>query len=161
MTAATFAAIAAFKMVLFSETFITFGCKIEIFAFDYFIFIILLVHSGKFKALKQMIVIVSRYLIPKGFRGITLFPFIIVSENDLKQNQIVINHEKIHIRQQMELLILPFFIWYGIEFLIKWIRYKDKNLAYRNISFEKEAYAKEKDLSYLKQRSFWKFLSYF
>ena len=107
-----------------------------------------------------MIVIVFRYLIPKGFRGITLFPFIIVSENDLKQNQIVINHEKIHIRQQMELLILPFFIWYGIEFLIKWIRYKDKNLAYRNISFEKEAYAKEKDLSYLKQRSFWKFLNY-
>jgi hypothetical protein len=38
--------------------------------------------------------------------------------------------------------------------------YKDKNLAYRNISFEKEAYANEKDLNYVKQRSFWKFLSY-
>jgi hypothetical protein len=107
-----------------------------------------------------MFVIVSKYLIPKGFRGITLFPFIVVSELDLKQNPVMINHEKIHIRQQIELLVLPFFIWYGTEFLIKWIKYKDKNLAYRNISFEKEAYANEKDLNYLKQRSFWKFLSY-
>lgn len=107
-----------------------------------------------------MVVIVSRYLIPKGFRGLTLFPFIVVSDYDLKQNLVMINHEKIHIRQQIEMLVLPFFIWYGTEFLIKWIKYKDKNLAYRNISFEKEAYANEKDLNYLKQRSFWKFLSY-
>ena len=106
-----------------------------------------------------MFVIVSRYLIPKGFRGITLFPFIVVSELDLKQNSVMINHEKIHIRQQIELLILPFFIWYGMEFLIRWISCKNKNEAYRNISFEREAYGNEKDLNYLKQRSFWKFLS--
>jgi hypothetical protein len=107
-----------------------------------------------------MFVIVSRYLIPKGFRGITLFPFIVVSEYDLKQNSVIINHEKIHIQQQIELLILPFFLWYGVEFLIKWIVYKDKNLAYRNISFEKEAYANEIELTYLKQRHFWSFLKF-
>ncbi len=107
-----------------------------------------------------MFVIVSRYLIPKGFRGITLFPFIVVSEADLKQNKVVINHEKIHIRQQIEMLMLPFFIWYGIEFLIRWVHYKDKNRAYRAISFEREAYENEKDLNYLKQRSFWRFLNY-
>lgn len=107
-----------------------------------------------------MFVIVSRYLIPKGFRGITLFPFIIVSESDLKQNPVTINHEKIHIRQQIELLIFPFFMWYGIEFLIRFLICKDKNVAYRTISFEKEAYANEKDLAYLKQRSFWRFLKY-
>lgn len=108
-----------------------------------------------------MFVIVSKYLIPKGFRGITLFPFIIVSQIDLKKNEVMINHEKIHIRQQIELLIVPFFICYGIEFLVKWIFSEDINTAYRNISFEKEAYANEKDLNYLKQRSFWKFLKYF
>jgi hypothetical protein len=107
-----------------------------------------------------MFVIVSRYLIPKGFRGLTLFPFIIVSGSDLKSDVVMINHEKIHIRQQLEMLILPFFIWYGIEFLIKWVICKNKNRAYRNISFEREAYANEKDLSYLKPRSFWKFLKY-
>ena len=107
-----------------------------------------------------MIVIVSRYLIPKGFRGITLFPFIVVSEHDLKQNPVMINHEKIHIRQQIEFFILPFFIWYGIEFLIRYLICKDKNIAYRNISFEKEAYQNEKDLGYLEQRAFWGFLKY-
>lgn len=107
-----------------------------------------------------MFVIVSRYLIPKGFTGITFFPFIIVSGRYLKENPVIINHEKIHIRQQIELLILPFFIWYGLEFLIRWIICKDKNAAYRTISFEREAYANEKDLHYLKQRSFWKFLDF-
>ena len=107
-----------------------------------------------------MFVIVSRYLIPKGFRGITLFPFIMVSEMNLKQNEIMISHEKVHIRQQIELLVLPFFIWYGIEFLIRYLICKDKNKAYRNISFEREAYENEKDLNYLKQRSFWSFLNY-
>ena len=107
-----------------------------------------------------MFVIVSRYLIPKGFRGITLFPFIMVSEMNLKQNEIMICHEKVHIRQQIELLVLPFFIWYGIEFLIRYLICKDKNKAYRNISFEREAYENEKDLNYLKQRSFWSFLNY-
>jgi hypothetical protein len=107
-----------------------------------------------------MFVIVSRYLIPKGFRGITLFPFIIVSDKDLRQDMMTVNHEKIHIRQQLELLIVLFFIWYGIEFLFRWIIYRDKNKAYKNLSFEREAYANEKDLSYLRQRSFWKFLRY-
>jgi hypothetical protein len=31
-------------------------------------------------------------------------------------------------------------------------------MAYRNISFEREAYANEKDLDYLKRRSFFGFL---
>lgn len=107
-----------------------------------------------------MFVIVSRFLIPKGFRGITLFPFIIVSERDLKRNTVMIYHEKIHIRQQVELLVVPFFAWYGIEFLVRWIQCKDRKKAYRNISFEREAYAKEKDLHYLQQRSFWSFLKF-
>jgi len=107
-----------------------------------------------------MFVIVSRYLIPKGYQGITFFPFILVSNKNLKQNQVMVNHEKIHLRQQLEMFILPFFLWYGIEFLIRWSICKDKNVAYKTISFEREAYTNEKDLNYLKKRSFWKFLDY-
>jgi hypothetical protein len=59
--------------------------------------------------LHEMIVLVFKYLIPKGFRGITLFPFIILFSSKEKQNHVLLNHEKIHIRQQLELLILPFF----------------------------------------------------
>ena len=107
-----------------------------------------------------MFLIVSKYLIPKKYRGLTFFPFVIIRNGFDKTDRVLINHEKIHIRQQLELLILPFYIWYFLDFLIKIIRYKDSNKAYRNIIFEREAYAKEKDLDYLKSRSFWKFLKY-
>ncbi|MBC7440762.1 MAG: hypothetical protein H7250_12375 [Flavobacterium sp.] len=107
-----------------------------------------------------MIIITSKYLIRNGIRGLTLFPFILVSEKaDLKDEKLI-NHEKIHIQQQKELLILPFYFWYFIDFVIQFFKFKNKNSAYRNICFEKEAYANEKNLNYLKQRKFWNFLKY-
>ena len=107
-----------------------------------------------------MFVIVAKYLIPKGYSGMALFPFILLKEQRDVSNSIMLQHEKIHLRQQLELLILPFFIWYGIEFLVRWIQYKNRREAYYNISFEREAYTNEKDLDYLKKRSFWNFLKY-
>ncbi len=107
-----------------------------------------------------MIFIVFKYLTPRGFRGLTFFPFVFLMNNEDVLDKVFVNHEKIHLRQQVELLVLPFYVWYVIEFLIRWIMTKDKNLAYRNISFEKEAYTNEKDLNYLKSRSFWNFLDY-
>ena len=107
-----------------------------------------------------MIVIVFKYLIPKGFRGFTFFPFVFLSDKKDKAHTVLLNHERIHIRQQLELLIVLFFIWYGIEFLVRWIQYKNRREAYYNISFEREAYTNEKDLDYLKKRSFWNFLKY-
>ena len=59
------------------------------------------------------------------------------------------------------MLVIPFFIVYVTEFLIGYLKYRNWQLAYMNISFEREAYANEKDLYYLKQRSFWRFLKYF
>ncbi len=105
-----------------------------------------------------MFLIVTKYLIPKGYRGLTIFPLVFVKYSLDKENPVFINHERIHLRQQLELLIIPFFIWYFIEFLLRLIQYKNKDLAYRNISFEREAYANENDLNYLKKRLFWNFL---
>ena len=107
-----------------------------------------------------MIPIVFKYLTPKGFRGLTFYPFVFMVNKEDKFNEVFINHEKIHIRQQLELLIVPFFVWYGLEYLFRLVQYKDRKKAYYNISFEREAYANEKDLNYLKKRSFWRFLSY-
>jgi hypothetical protein len=75
-------------------------------------------------------------------------------------NKVFINHEKIHLRQQLELLILPFYVWYLVEYLFRLVQFKDRKKAYYNISFEREAYANEKNLHYLKQRSFWEFLKF-
>ena len=107
-----------------------------------------------------MFVIVAKYLIPKGFSGLTIFPFIFLKGKKHVSNPVMMQHEKIHIRQQMELLILPFFIWYGIEYFIRILQYKNKHLAYRNISFEREAYANESQNNFLQKRRFWNFLKY-
>ena len=107
-----------------------------------------------------MILIVSKYLIPKGFRGLTVFPFVVVRYRNAQDYLVLMNHERIHLRQQLELLVLPFFLIYGVDYLVKLIRYRDKDVAYRNVVFEREAYQNENDLEYLKSRSFWRFLKY-
>lgn len=107
-----------------------------------------------------MILIVTKFFTPKGFRGLTFFPFVFLVNQADKQNPVFVNHERIHLRQQAELLVLPFYLWYGLEYLLRLLQYRDRKKAYYNISFEREAYANEKDLDYLKRRPFWKFLAY-
>ncbi|WP_432412764.1 hypothetical protein [Rasiella sp. SM2506] len=107
-----------------------------------------------------MILIVNRFLLRKGFNGITLWPFVVLRNKQLKEDTRLLNHERIHLYQQAELLIVFFYIWYGVEFLVRWFQYKNRHLAYRNITFEREAYANEKDFNYCKQRSFWRFVNY-
>lgn len=107
-----------------------------------------------------MIIVVFKYLTPKWVRGITIFPFVVLSYKKDKLNAVLLNHERIHLRQQLELLVIPFFLWYGIEFLFRYFQYKNWNQAYMNISFEREAYLNEKNLHYLKQRSFLNFLNF-
>lgn len=104
-----------------------------------------------------MILIVSSKLLSGKFKGISLWPFVILQNKYLKADRYFINHEKIHLRQQLELLVLFFYIWYAIEFFVRYLDCKDGMLAYRNISFEREAYRRESDLNYLKKRSFWAF----
>ncbi|MVM38153.1 hypothetical protein GO730_12120 [Spirosoma sp. HMF3257] len=90
--------------------------------------------------------------------GMALFPFILVRKPN--PGPTLINHERIHLRQQAELGILPFYIWYGLEYLIRRFQYQDHYNAYRNISFEREAFANEQNLAYLIHRPFWRFLRY-
>jgi len=83
-------------------------------------------------------------------RGLAFFPFIFLASN-ANPDEYLINHERIHLRQQLELLIIPFYIWYLIEYFTK---------GYMSTSFEKEAYANEKDLNYLKKRKLFGFIKY-
>lgn len=108
----------------------------------------------------MIIIVCQRLLKNTKISGITLFPFILLRRNEYKHNKTLINHEKIHIRQQIELLIIPFYIWYLTEYYLKYLKYKNPQLAYRNISFEREAYDNDQNLNYLKQRKFWSFIHY-
>jgi hypothetical protein len=81
---------------------------------------------------------------------LAFYPFIFVSTKTIIDDELI-NHEKIHLKQQKELFILPFYIWYLIALYRK---------GYINISFEKEAYANEKNLTYLRKRRIFAFLRY-
>jgi hypothetical protein len=94
-------------------------------------------------------------------RAITLFPFIILNSRSLQNEKIIITHERIHLKQQLELLVLPFYLWYLLEFLFWWIRKKDFREAYENIVFEREAFAHQERKDYLKQRPFWAFFRHY
>jgi len=107
-----------------------------------------------------VILIVNKYLLGKSFKGVSLWPFVILKNRDLKEDVNFINHEKIHLRQQIELLIIPFYIWYLTEYLLRLIYYKNRFLAYKNISFEREAYSQEMKEDYLQERKFWAFLQF-
>jgi len=93
--------------------------------------------------------------------AMALYPFILLKENACKDNPVLINHEKIHLRQQAELGIVFFYLWYSLEFLYGLLRFRNRREAYNRISFEREAYAHEHDLDYLNRRPFWNFLRYF
>ena len=102
--------------------------------------------------------IVNRYLVPKCFSGITLYPFIFTNDPKLLKDAQFINHERIHLAQQRELLVIFFYIWYAVDFILKYIKYKDKKKAYHNIIFEREAYENDYNLEYLKKRKTFAFL---
>lgn len=72
----------------------------------------------------------------------------------------VINHERIHTAQQRELLFLPFYVIYVLEWLFRLISLRSFKAAYSNISFEREAYANGHNLSYLPGRPRYAWLRY-
>lgn len=92
--------------------------------------------------------------------GMAVFPFILVSSKQQKEDSSLILHEKIHLYQQLELLIFPFYLLYLLNYLVNYTRYKKRYNAYMNIVFEKEAYANDNNPDYLSKRKFWAFLLY-
>ena len=91
--------------------------------------------------------------------GITLWPFVLVRRPN--PPIFLINHERIHLRQQLELGLILFYLWYLFEYIYRHFQYKDHYRAYRNISFEREAFANDRDLTYLNNRKwygFWKYV---
>jgi len=92
--------------------------------------------------------------------GMAVFPFILIKHKDLKNDAQLIRHETIHLMQELELLIVPFYMLYLINYLVNLVKHRDHEKAYLDIIFEHEAYAHEADIDYLKQRKFWGWLKF-
>lgn len=109
---------------------------------------------------------IIKYLFFKNVVAATIGPFILVRDKSASKR--TIKHERIHVVQWVELSIVGaiaiailsfifnfsllyvllsiflFYIWYIVEYLIKLpFNGFDNSLAYRSISFEREAYGSE------------------
>lgn len=98
-----------------------------------------------------------RWISP-AYKGMALFPFILLRRptDDAR----LIRHERIHLRQQAELLVVPFYLWYLLEYGLFRLRGLSHARAYRAIRFEREAFAHDADPGYLNRRPFWAFWRY-
>ena len=102
----------------------------------------------------------SKHFPFKGFRAINLFGIIFARDEFSPLTDKVLFHESIHTHQIKEMFFLFFYVWYLAEFLIKLLVYKDGIKAYRNISFEREAYENDMNWNYLNNRKYWAFFKY-
>lgn len=101
--------------------------------------------------------IIYNNIIPfKGYKAINLFGILFVRKGCI-MSEVDINHEAIHTAQMEEMLYVFFYVWYIIEWVIRLLM---KGNAYKNISFEKEAYTNENNLSYLNARKMYSWFKY-
>ena len=112
-----------------------------------------------------MKIIINKYIPFKGFIAINLFGVLFVrEENRFYMGLETINHETIHTKQMQEMGYIFFYIWYCIEYIIKLIfNIHKKNrfeIAYKNISFEQEAYLNDNDMNYIPHRTHYNWIKY-
>lgn len=128
---------------------------------------------------------IARNLLFKGYQTITLAAWVCTRcKNKDEMSQKSRNHECTHARQWVECMIasgviiwalvlfanisawwfalafLSFYIMYGLEYLIKLIRYRNFSKAYKSISFEREAYSCEDDNNYLENGDYFEWIKY-
>ena len=99
---------------------------------------------------------------PKGFKALTVCPFVFV-RSDQKKNfrKADDRHEATHALQQIECIWIFFFIIYGLEYIIKLPCCKfDTDRAYMSISFEQEAYEHQAEVGYNNVRKHYVFFKY-
>lgn len=111
-----------------------------------------------------------------GCHTITIGPFVFSKRKESDVTQAVKNHETCHSCQWIELACVTgslvfllqlmagisawwyllasvaFYLWYGIEFLVRWAMYREWSKSYKMVSFEQEAYASEHDNNYIENR---------
>lgn len=91
-----------------------------------------------------------------GYKAMNLFGVLFV-RGDAKIDDVTLNHEEIHTEQMKEMLYVPFYLWYVVEWIVRLFM---KGNAYRNISFEREAYGNQNNMEYLTGRCGYSWINY-
>ena len=106
-----------------------------------------------------MKVIQNKFIPFSGYDYINLFG-VIFTRNKNKISKKSYNHEKIHLKQMQEMLWIPYYIWYCMEYLFIRLFHKKQGDAYHDVSFEEEAYNNELDFEYTKNRKHYSWFKY-
>jgi hypothetical protein len=92
--------------------------------------------------------------------AMALFPFILSREKSQDMSPSLLCHETIHFRQQLELLLIGFYLLYLVFYFYYRIKGYDRFNAYMSIPFEREAYHFQDDIEYLNQRPFFHWIKF-
>ena len=95
-------------------------------------------------------IVENKVLPPKGFVAINLGW--IFTRDAQKLTESVLRHEAIHTVQAREMLFVPYYLLYLLEYLVKLFICGNADKAYKSISFEQEAYLNSKNPNYLQER---------
>lgn len=98
--------------------------------------------------------IIRNRILPIGQRhsAINLFGVLFVKQGVSITSELV-NHERIHTAQMRELIYVPFYILYVLEWLVRVVQCRGRLFeAYMRISFEQEAYKHSGEQDYLARR---------
>jgi len=80
----------------------------------------------------------------------------------MKGNIEHLNHEKIHLAQQLECILIGFYLIYLFNYLYnRFIKKQTHMKAYGELAFELEAYANDNNIEYLKSRPRYSWIKYF
>jgi hypothetical protein len=97
------------------------------------------------------------------FMGLTVWPFVLLRDSGFTQKgnpTQTLQHERIHLVQQAECGVLPFYALYFAELLIRSLIHGVQH-AYENVSFEREAFRNEAKKTYLLHRRPFAFINYY
>lgn len=100
-------------------------------------------------------------IIPHWFPwgAMAIWPFILTKNKPVSDR--TLRHERIHHAQQKEMLLIPFYLWYLVEWIFRLFQHGFRWMdAYRAISFEAEAFGNEKDLEYRAGRRWFAWVKY-
>lgn len=103
------------------------------------------------KGIIVQMVLPLRWLVLRSTSAIALWPFILIRPN-VERTPELIHHERIHLQQQLELLLIFFYLFYLVEYIFYRSKGFSHNKAYLSLSFEKEAFGHQSDIDYLKKR---------
>lgn len=100
-----------------------------------------------------MKIIRNKFIPVQGYKYCNLFGVLFVKSGKTIK-EVDLNHESIHSEQWKELWYIGFILLYVCEWIWNVFKYKfDTDKAYKNLRFEREAYANEKDSEYLEKRN--------